>query len=195
MERNKSLYRIIMIGLMAAIVYVATTFIMIPIPTPLGRTMIKSANAVCVLAGILLGGVGGGLAAGIGSALSDLFVPEYVSMAWLTLIRFFLFGLIAGLISHANGQKGRNFKLNLIAAIVSALFSYVFYIASVVIQQLMLTMDFSFKQIGFALTANYMSVIVGAINVVIAVLLSMVLVKPLMLALDRAGLLTKIDMK
>ena len=59
----------------------------------------------------------------------------------------------------------------------------------------MLTMDFSFQQIGFALTANYMSVIVGAINVVIAVLLSMVLVKPLTLALDRAGLLTKIDMK
>ncbi len=83
--------------------------------------------------------------------------------------------------------------MNLIAAVVSSFFSYAFYIVSVVIQQLMLTMDFSFHQIGLALAANTTSVIVGAVNVVIAVLLSMVLIKPLTLALDKAGLLTKID--
>ena len=69
MESKKkafSLYDIVMIGLMAAVVFVVTMFLSIRIPTPTGTTMIKLANAFVLLCGLLLGPVRGGLAAGIG---------------------------------------------------------------------------------------------------------------------------------
>ena len=54
MESKKkvfSLYDIVMIGLMAAVVFVVTMFLSIRIPTPTGTTMIKLANAfVCCAA-------------------------------------------------------------------------------------------------------------------------------------------------
>ena len=63
MESKKkafSLYDIVMIGLMAAVVFVVTMFLSIRIPTPTGTTMIKLANAFVLLCGLLLGPVRGG---------------------------------------------------------------------------------------------------------------------------------------
>ena len=62
MESKKkafSLYDIVMIGLMAAVVFVVTMFLSIRIPTPTGTTMIKLANAFVLLCGLLLGPVRG----------------------------------------------------------------------------------------------------------------------------------------
>ena len=81
-----TLYRIVIIGLMAAMVFVCTMFLGIRIPTPTGTTQLKTANAICLLTGLLFGGWTGGLAAGIGSALFDLTYPEWAAGAWLTLI-------------------------------------------------------------------------------------------------------------
>ena len=56
MESKKkvfSLYDIVMIGLMAAVVFVVTMFLSIRIPTPTGTTMIKLANAFVLLCGLL----------------------------------------------------------------------------------------------------------------------------------------------
>ena len=75
MESKKkafSLYDIVMIGLMAAVVFVVNMFLSIRIPTPTGTTMIKLANAFVLLCGLLLGPVRGGLAAGIGSFRAGL---------------------------------------------------------------------------------------------------------------------------
>ena len=86
MESKKkafSLYDIVMIGLMAAVVFVVTMFLSIRIPTPTGTTMIKLANAFVLLCGLLLGPVRGGLAAGIGSMIFDLMTPEYAPEAWM----------------------------------------------------------------------------------------------------------------
>ena len=55
MESKKkafSLYDIVMIGLMAAVVFVVTMFLSIRIPTPTGTTMIKLANAFVLLCGL-----------------------------------------------------------------------------------------------------------------------------------------------
>ena len=84
-----TLYRIVIIGLMAAMVFVCTMFLGIRIPTPTGTTQLKTANAICLLTGLLFGGWTGGLAAGIGSALFDLTYPEWAAGAWLTFIFFF----------------------------------------------------------------------------------------------------------
>lgn len=73
-------YDIAAIGLMAAVVFVATNF-KIYIPTAIGKTMIHFGNIFCLLSGLLLGGVRGGLAAGIGSAFFDVMDPLFVSSA------------------------------------------------------------------------------------------------------------------
>ena len=57
-----SLYDMVVVGVMAAIIFVLTYFVQIPIPTPAGQTMIKSANIFILLAGLLFGGLRGGLA-------------------------------------------------------------------------------------------------------------------------------------
>ena len=195
MERNKSLYRIILIGLMAAMVFVSTMFLKFDIPTPPDKTMIKLGNAVCVLSGLLLGGVGGGLAAGIGSALFDLTDPVFATEAWITLIRFFLMGLIAGSIAHAGGQRGKNFKLNVAAAIAASAFSLLFYITKSVLTQMALASSFTMNQLMISLGAILPKIVASSINAVAAVIISVILIRPLIAALDRAGLLTKIDSK
>ena len=50
MKKNRfTLYRIVIIGLMAAMVFVCTMFLGIRIPTPTGTTQLKTANAICLL--------------------------------------------------------------------------------------------------------------------------------------------------
>ena len=60
-------YHLALVGVMAALVYVVTMF-----RFPLLGSKVHFANAMCLLAGLLLGGGYGGAAAGLGSALYDL---------------------------------------------------------------------------------------------------------------------------
>ena len=123
-----TLYRIVIIGLMAAMVFVCTMFLGIRIPTPTGTTQLKTANAICLLTGLLFGGWTGGLAAGIGSALFDLTYPEWAAGAWLTFIFFFAMGAICGGIAHAGGAAGKNKARNWVAAICGAVGYWLLYI-------------------------------------------------------------------
>jgi uncharacterized membrane protein len=191
-NRSASLLKITMIGVMAAMVFVATMFFKFDIPTPPDKTMIKLGNAVCVLSGLLLGGVGGGLASGIGSALFDLFDPVFAPEAWVTFIRFFLMGFIAGAISHAGKHRGENFGLNLTASIVSSVFSFVFYIAKAVATQMMLAGDFSINRMYIALGSISTKIFASGVNAVAAIVIAMVLIGPLSLALKRSGVLEKL---
>lgn len=101
----------VIVGLMAAMVFVFTYFFGIKIPTPTGTTMLKTANAVCLLAGVLFGGVKGGLAAGFGSAMFDLTYPEYAASAPVTFLMFFAMGCVAGVVANigkpTNITRGR----------------------------------------------------------------------------------------
>lgn len=123
-----SVYSIVAVGVMAAFIFVATKLFSIPIMTPSGKVMLKTANALCLLFGTLFGGVPGGLAAGIGSGLFDLTDPAYAPTAWLTFIKFFCMAFVCGKIAHAHGANGMNTKRNLVGAVCGALFLYVFFI-------------------------------------------------------------------
>lgn len=84
------------IGIMAAAVYAASAFLQIPIPTVIGSTRLHMGNVMCLLAGMLLGSVQGGLAAGIGSMLFDLTNPAYVASAPFTFCFKFAMAWICG---------------------------------------------------------------------------------------------------
>lgn len=91
---------IALVGILAAIIFVLTKFISIPIPSPLGKTALSVGNAMCILSALLFGPVTGGLAAGIGNALVDLSDPAWAPEFWITFINKFLMAFVAGLVMH-----------------------------------------------------------------------------------------------
>lgn len=50
-----TIVEITQIGIMAGIVYAASAFLQIPIPTVIGNTRLHMGNVICLLAGMLLG--------------------------------------------------------------------------------------------------------------------------------------------
>lgn len=178
-----TLYRIVIIGLMAAMVFVCTMFLGIRIPTPTGTTQLKTANAICLLTGLLFGGWTGGLAAGIGSALFDLTYPEWAAGAWLTFIFFFAMGAICGGIAHADGAAGKNKARNWVAAICGAVGYWLLHIGKSIV---VLCLGGSVFSAAFIATVPKM--LTGGINAVFAIVVSNLLAALLRPKLESAGI-------
>ena len=104
-------YRIVFIALMAALVYVLTM-----LRFPLLGSKVHFANAMCLLSGLLLGPVGGGLAAGIGSGLYDMIAGGYgIDEVLVTTVSKFLMAFICALIAGnaaktADAEDGKVLK-------------------------------------------------------------------------------------
>lgn len=100
-KRNTRLIKLAQTALVAALCYVAFTFLQIKIPMPGGdATSLHIGNAVCVLGALLLGGWYGGLAGAIGMAIADIMDPIYITVAPKTFILKLCIGLIVGLVAH-----------------------------------------------------------------------------------------------
>lgn len=94
--------KMILAALFAAMTCAAT--FSIKIPTPGTGGYIHPGDAIVILAGVMLGGVYGGLAAGIGSALADL-LGGYVLYAPVT---FVIKGLVAFMSAYIYQKLGKN---------------------------------------------------------------------------------------
>lgn len=132
MKTNSTIYKLALTGLMAALCYVAFTFIKIPIPVPGGDTVaLHIGNAFCVLAALILGGVYGGLAGSIGMTIADLLDPTYITSAPKTFVLKFCIGLIAGFVAHNIAHITEDhdakyvFKWSLIASIAGLGFNVI----------------------------------------------------------------------
>ena len=178
-----TLDRIVIICLMAAMVFVCTMFLGIRIPTPTGTTQLKTANAICLLTGLLFGGWTGGLAAGIGSALFDLTYPEWAAGAWLTFIFFFAMGAMCGCIAHAVGAAGKIKARNWVAAICGAVGYWLLYIGKSIV---VLCLGGSVFSAAFIATVPKM--LTGGINAVFAIVVSNLLAALLRPKLESAGI-------
>ena len=166
-KKKFSVYQLAVIGLMSAMVFIATNF-RIEIPTPLGKTMLHLGNVMCLLSGLFFGGTIGGLSAGFGSAIFDLFDPTFAPEFWITFIMKFAMGFIAGKISHMNGFNGENKKINITAAIIGAAAYVVLYISKTIILQYVVLGSNLEAVIAVAGTKS----IVSSVNAVIAVIAS-----------------------
>ena len=102
MEKKRffTIRNISLTAVLAALIFVLTKFVSIPIPSPLGRTALSVGNAMCILSALLFGPLTGGLAAGLGNALVDLTDPTWAADFWMTFINKFLMTFVAGLIMH-----------------------------------------------------------------------------------------------
>lgn len=64
MKNKNSIYKIVTVGLLGALVFVSN-YLSFPIPVPVGDiSRIHLGNAFCLLAGFVMGPIGGGLASG-----------------------------------------------------------------------------------------------------------------------------------
>ena len=131
-KRNEKLIKLAETALIAALCYVAFTYLKIPIPVPGGdATALHIGNAICVLGALLLGGFSGGIAGAVGMTIADLMDPVYITSAPKTFILKLCIGLIAGLVAHkiAHINKSTNkayvFKWSLIAAVAGLAFNVI----------------------------------------------------------------------
>lgn len=100
-KKNEKLMKLAQTALIAALCYVAFTFLQIKIPLPGGdATSLHIGNAVCVLGALIIGGWYGGLAGAIGMAIADIMDPIYITVAPKTFILKLCIGLIVGLVAH-----------------------------------------------------------------------------------------------
>ena len=135
MEQKKyfSVHNIALIGILAAMIFVLTKFVSIPIPSPLGKTALSVGNAMCILSALLFGPLTGGLAAGVGNALVDLLDPAWAPQFWITFINKFMMAFVAGLVMH----KIKLGKVNVriwFAGLAGAVTYCVLYIAKNIIE-------------------------------------------------------------
>lgn len=120
--KTTNVKRIAFTGLMAALVFVTSKFLSIPLPTAIDNTRLHMGNVMCLLSGLLLGPVHGGLAAGIGSVIFDLLDPQYITSAPFTFAFKFAMAWICGMIAvYRTDTK----KWRYIAGSVTGALSYV----------------------------------------------------------------------
>lgn len=121
---SNAIYRIAAIGVLSAMVF-AANFLSIPIGD---ITRIHFGNVFCVLSGLLLGPISGGLCAGLGGFFYDLFNPLYAAEAPITFAMKFVLGALVGVISHSGKSYGNNRTKNIIGAVVGSLGYVVVYL-------------------------------------------------------------------
>ncbi|MDU2558724.1 MULTISPECIES: ECF transporter S component [Anaerococcus] len=124
MNKNLTTKKLVYVALFTALVYIFSRFFQIPVVTPFGQTRFHLGNVFCLLAGILMGPGFGGLAAGLGSALFDLFDPVYFTSAPITFVTKFALAFVAGAIYRKRNELVDKKRL-VIAAILGQL-TYVF---------------------------------------------------------------------
>lgn len=131
--KNEKTYKVVLVGLFAALSYVVFTFLQIKIPLPGGdATSIHLGNAVCVIGALILGGLLGGLGGALGMTIGDLFDPVYIVYAPKTFILKLCIGLIVGLVAHKIGHistesdNQKVLKYVILAAVSGLLFNVIF---------------------------------------------------------------------
>lgn len=118
--------KLVFAALMAALT-VAGSALRVKVPLDIsGFSAFHLGNIMCALSGILLGPWLGGAAAGLGSAIYDMFDPVYISECWLTFLMKGAYGVVAGLI--AGKWKGSYIRA-LLASVGGAVTYAVLYLA------------------------------------------------------------------
>ena len=120
--------KIVLTGLLAALTCIGSA-LRITLPLDIaGTTSFHLGNILCALSGILLGPWWGALAAGLGSAIYDMFNPLYISEYWMTFLMKFAYGLAAGLVIRC-GKKEWGYARAVLATVAGAAAYAVLYLS------------------------------------------------------------------
>ena len=143
----------IIVGLMSALIYIATAVINVPIG-PGG--VIHLGDSMIYVTAILFGWKTAALSGAIGMTLFDVLSP-YAIWAPFTLVIKGIMGAMAGYISHSKNREGANLLWNVIAAILAGIWViFGYYIAEAIIYGNILSPMAS-------IPANFIQVSAGAV--------------------------------
>lgn len=183
-----TLTTVVGVGFMAALVFVGS-MISIPIPTVLDVSRIHLGNIFCLLAGFMLGGLKGGLAAGLGSMLYDFTNPKYIASSPITFINKFAMGFVCGVIA---GGILRSFaakeKTNVARVIIAAAAGALTYVALYLTKGFVEDVFFLRTELATALIDIQVKAVTSLFNAAIATVASVPLAIALRSGLRRAGL-------
>ena len=124
---NAALIRLVFGAVMAAIICVITIF-----RIPLGQSKVHFANSMCLLAGLLLGPLTGGVAAGLGSALYDVLLGGYDFVnALITFVSKFAMAWVTGMLYRAWEKKhsDADVKATVLPLVLSCIAGALTYVA------------------------------------------------------------------
>lgn len=131
-KQNETIMKLAQTAILAALCYVAFTFLQIKIPVPGGdATSLHIGNAFCVLGALLLGGWYGGIAGAVGMTIADLMDPVYITVAPKTFVLKLCIVLITGLVAHKvakineSNDKKYVFKWSVLASVAGLAFNVV----------------------------------------------------------------------
>lgn len=179
--KNNSVLEIIQVGLMAAIVFVATSII--HFQTFMG--VMHAGDSMVFLAAILLGRKKAAIASAIGMALFDL-THGYLVWAPFTFVIKGVMAYIVGVIAYRADFKGEKFINNLIAFIIAGVFMITaYYIGGAIILSFIQADKQTFSQ---ALLLSLKDVPTNIAQVVVGILIA----APLLEALKKAGVKNRI---
>ena len=184
-KSNARLLRVVFAGVMAAMVYVVTLF-----RFPLLGSKVHFANAVCLLAGMLLGPVTGGLSAGLGSALYDAFGGGYdVVNVLITFVSKFAMAWVCGKLIRLGGEKHR-LDRTLLAIVAGALTYVALYMLKTYVYQ-RFVYAFPLDAVGATLVSK---LIPSLINAGVAVVAAPIFYHALLPALRAGGVLEELEL-
>ena len=123
-RNDNSVRRLTLIGVMAAFCFLSN-YLSVPIGDV---SRIHFGNVFCVLAGLLLDAVPGGLCGGIGAFFYDLTNPLYAAGAPITFIFKFALSFVTGAVARAGGAKAQKTVQNILAAVLGSLTYVVLYL-------------------------------------------------------------------
>ncbi len=184
MKNRLTTNKLTMIALMAALSYVAFTYLSIQIPTPAGMTSFHLGNVFCVLAALITDGISGGLAGAIGMGIGDLFNPVYIITLPKTLFLKFFIGFITGSLAHKffriKEKEGKDLVLPVLLSAGGGMFfniigeplvSYIYYD---------LILSNSTKAASYLTAAKWITTSVnGVLSIIISTLLYLALARRL----------------
>jgi len=183
MNRKWTIRKIVYIAVLAAIVCVVTLF-----RFPLLGSKVHFANAMCLLSGLLMGPVAGGLAAGFGSALYDVLLGGYdFIQCAITFVSKFAMAWVCAKIAFAGGAEARFHGRNIVSCVIGALTYVALYMLKTFVYQMFVygyPMETVLLTMGSKLPASL-------INAVAAMIAAPIIYTALRLALERSGILKK----
>jgi len=182
MKKTKfNAYTLSFMGVMIAIIYVVTMF-----RFPFLGSKVHFANAMCLIAGMLFGPAMGGVTAGLGSAVYDLFNGYTFVDAIVTFITKAAMAYVCGWIM-GKGKPRSAFVRSCVACVIGALTYVALYMLKTFVYQAVVY-AFPMKAVWATMVSKF---IPSMINAVFAMIAAPVLMRAIYPMLKSAGLLEK----
>lgn len=140
--KNNHLFKTIQIGIYAALIIVAITYIRIPMPSAISSSFVHPGNALVILAVLLMGLKRGSLAACIGLFLFDA-LNGYLAVAGFTVLENLIVIAVVYWIYSRWMAKDDRLQNIIIIGIIGAVVKVVVIFLKFVIQQLLLKASFA----------------------------------------------------